>query len=729
MLSQGWKQRFGVAGAALALLLVSLPAVSAPADEANEINGSFIALVSPDRKTRLAVLEAAEGEAGGLRGPAAATLPAQYDLRTAKPQLVDAVRDQGNYGTCWGFGATAVASASLVHNSLASSVVPLSPKHLAYAVSGAFGLHSTVSDLYTNSSEAPMMLGGYFELTMSAWSNWMGPRTEASFPYPTSGPPDPSPITTKAQIYSADYHLDEAYTLPGPYAAGSNKLNSDFVEANVTAVKEHIYNVGPLAMDIKSKGTVVNWYTGSKTDADHMVTVVGWDDTFSQDNFSTKPAGNGAWIAQNSYGATSGSGGYIYVSYYDKSVNFFDYYSLTSAADYGVNQSWALNSDITWDNEDTNNQRRRDIYAANVYTASANQSVKAVLVSNTTIGNSYTVDIYRNVSTTPSTGVRIPEAQATRSNAKYGVETVELATPVVVAAGEKYAVVVHYTNTKSEFSGPMLEAEVVYASSTSNVKTMEVPADAKIVAGQSYIGYDGSTWKDLATEGRFNESQIGNLMLPALGDYTSAPPQPLPTPTETATASPSPTPSISTTVPSSTETVGAPAPTQTTAKVDAIRGPQSKVYLKQKTTYQLYAAAYLGATKTSQKVTWKSSNTKIATVSSTGKVKTKAVKSTKKVVISASSNGITKKITVYVVPKAKKLGTVVLSYAAKLSVGYSSFVTVNAGKATNPKLTFKTSNSHLVVNKYGQTTAKSKGSAKLYVYVGSHRITKTITIR
>ena len=36
----------------------------------------------------------------------------------------------------------------------------------------------------------------------------------------------------------------------------------------------------------------------------HAVSIIGWDDNYSKDNFSTKPTNNGAWIIRNSYGKT-----------------------------------------------------------------------------------------------------------------------------------------------------------------------------------------------------------------------------------------------------------------------------------------------------------------------------------------------------------------------------------------------------------------------------------------
>jgi hypothetical protein len=55
-------------------------------------------------------------------------------------------------------------------------------------------------------------------------------------------------------------------------------------------------------------------------DPNHAVGLVGWDDNYPKENFAITPDGDGAWIIKNSWGAQYGDGGYMYISYYDRTL-------------------------------------------------------------------------------------------------------------------------------------------------------------------------------------------------------------------------------------------------------------------------------------------------------------------------------------------------------------------------------------------------------------------------
>ena len=105
-----------------------------------------------------------------------------------------------------------------------------------------------------------------------------------------------------------------------------------------TLVKNHIMKNGSLYAVIATPDNDREFYD-SKTYSEyyngnyellnpersiHAVSIVGWDDNYSKDNFATrkgdKPKNDGAYIALNSWGDQWGDNGYFYISYEDGMV-------------------------------------------------------------------------------------------------------------------------------------------------------------------------------------------------------------------------------------------------------------------------------------------------------------------------------------------------------------------------------------------------------------------------
>ena len=78
--------------------------------------------------------------------------------------------------------------------------------------------------------------------------------------------------------------------------------------------------------------------------ANHAVTIVGWDDNYSVDNFleDKQPPADGAWIVRNSWGEGYGNEGYFYLSYYDQTICLPESYDFVTSYKAGVPRSVSI---------------------------------------------------------------------------------------------------------------------------------------------------------------------------------------------------------------------------------------------------------------------------------------------------------------------------------------------------------------------------------------------------
>ncbi len=172
------------------------------------------------------------------------------------------------------------------------------------------------------------------EVMSTAYLARSGSVLESDEPFSESDKRTVNPDTLKRYGYLKNTQMFE-------YNLYDLRANSGFDEeyisdmrddkiASIQKVKELVYKNGAVGAGIyyeygrlnENSDKTAYYYKGQRSSPNHSVTIVGWDDNYSADNFSQKPEADGAFIVKNSWGNyhNNGTSGYFYISYFDKFI-------------------------------------------------------------------------------------------------------------------------------------------------------------------------------------------------------------------------------------------------------------------------------------------------------------------------------------------------------------------------------------------------------------------------
>ena len=217
-------------------------------------------------------------------------LPSRYNL--ADYGYVTSVKDQGTGGYCWAFTAISV---------LESCILKATGMEYDFSENNLINLNKLFSDYGLSQTDQ----GGSIINALGYLLSWLGPVNDTFDEY--------SPFTRLSPVLDSEMHVQ-------------NVLFIDVKnQTDLNPIKEAIMKYGAV-------GTFLHWndkyqkfssyyYDIENSTNNHAVTIVGWDDNYSKDNFAITPPGDGAWIVKNSWGPYIGDNGYFYVSYYSGALN------------------------------------------------------------------------------------------------------------------------------------------------------------------------------------------------------------------------------------------------------------------------------------------------------------------------------------------------------------------------------------------------------------------------
>lgn len=383
-------------------------------------------------------------------------LPKSYDLR--QKERVSAVRNQKNTSTCWAQAALSALESTLLPEEKTAFDTDRMIEHNAYQVDSS--------------------LGGNYMMAVSYLVSWMGPDKD--------GTKTVDKHVQEVHFYNSD-DIDEIKWAVYQHGGVSTSIYANVSTSNLS--KSSYYN--------KKKNAYC--YKGTEK-PNHDVVIIGWDDQYSASNFTGKVPGNGAFICQNSWGATFGENGVFYVSYYDTNIGeqAVSYVRAESTDNYDT----IYQSDLCgWVGQVGYNKEK--IHAANIYEAQADEKIESAgfyaLGKNTTY-QLYVVTDYRN---TASLASRVEVARGTFADAGY--YTIPFDHAYSVKEGEKFAIVV-----------------VLSTPGMNHPMAIEYEKDAltkhvTISDGEGYISNNGLDWESV------EDTAKGNLCLKAYGKKVEQP--------------------------------------------------------------------------------------------------------------------------------------------------------------------------------------------------------------
>ena len=371
-------------------------------------------------------------------------IPGYYSL--VGEGLITSVKDQQSSGNCWAFTAMSVLESCL--KKATGREFDLSEENMKNLIA----LYSDYGwKMDTNE-------GGYDSMPFGYFASWLGPVDEMSDMFDDKSVLSP--------VLESILHIQNILFLKR-----DNYTDND-------AIKTAIMKYGAVGTSIYFDSYYLNngtsYFTWALYPSNHAVTIVGWDDNYSRDNFyfGSYAEGDGAWIVKNSWGPSWGEDGYFYVSYYDE--------SFAKPGVEGIAYTFILNDTVKYDKNyqydiagktDYLHDDRTKVWYKNSFTATDNEILAGVSTYFEKLTN-WTFSVYvNNVLKSTKSGI-----------SQAGYYTFHLDDIVELYRGDIFEVVFNTTSDKLS-SVPISEI----ASLNKAIYYPEI----------SYVSYDGENWQDL----------------------------------------------------------------------------------------------------------------------------------------------------------------------------------------------------------------------------------------
>lgn len=394
---------------------------------------------------------------------ATASLPAKYDPRSKN--TLTTIKNQFQTGTCWAFAALSCTESNLIQKGLENQNVQFSVPSLVLSTYANGGFDESIWDCGGTWMDSSLAMAAHRGLCYDEYEPFVSDGTEAT-------------IVSEEKKGICEYQLNYASTITG----GRNAIKNKIKELGGVMVS---YYADDLYMTFDNK-SYYDPETTKYSGINHAVSVVGWDDNYSKSNFLAgyQPKKNGAWLVKGSWGVSSGTDGYYWISYEEAEMTDWVAFDLTESCDNNYHYPANKDNSIFY----VSNENKMS--GADVFTAKKDELLDKVgfMYLGYTGKSDYTVQVYTSVS--DSTPVGILECEVSGKVHSDGFYTVDIP-DVELDEGERYSVVMTFSGDDG-----------------SGYVTVYGYSDGVMKPGQAYISNDGDSWTDVTDKDAYTGQPI-----------------------------------------------------------------------------------------------------------------------------------------------------------------------------------------------------------------------------
>lgn len=357
-------------------------------------------------------------------------LPSSYDSRALN--CVTSPKQQGVSGNCWAFSAMSMLETDAILKGIDDpETADYSEAHFSWFTSRSLTDNvddPTYGDGYLD--ETPYTTGGNWIISAGSLARWNGAAEDADYPFNYRD-------LSKMGNYDEKNRYDTGSGII--IESAQSLLGMDDAKS---WIKEHGSATFSFYFDESyyNGNTASYFYNGTET-LNHEITVIGWDDNYSVNNFnpSNRPSGNGAWLCKNSWGINWGDDGYFWISYYDTSIEQFS--GITARSVDEVYRNYTYNG-TSWESYISHAGNAK---ISNVFTAKGNELLTSVSTYTMLPDSEIVVYVYKNL---PS-GFLNPEqgslaCKKTVVLDRPGYHIIDLDAEIALSEGKDFSVVIEY---------------------------------------------------------------------------------------------------------------------------------------------------------------------------------------------------------------------------------------------------------------------------------------------